>query len=925
MTEVSQLLLWCMVQVAIISLVTVFLAWIVTRKNPAAGVWCLRTGIAFALVMTLLSPLPLPSWFATANTKSDLQRQSNTSVDSANNSLNTTDSDTLNRPSIDPNQSAVGLLTHLKTAFRETVSQPAKTATSTVPANKQELSRSPLGAFVRWIIGAFVIGAIWFLIGIFSVRRVLLKCEDIDDPRATEMLDIVVAEMSCTRRIRLAEVELGSAATVGFFKPVLLLPGTWYDWTDEELKAVLAHEVAHVQANDFAATVFSQFVVAIHFLNPCVHFLTRQLRVTQELAADATASTLAGGRTNYATVLASMALRTDKQPNQWATQAFLPAPRTLLRRIEMLRDADTLKTKVGRTGRLLLTSCLVLTMCAVAGLRANPWQPEDLVANTTPANVMQATSPTTVTESSLSLDWVPNGSLFVVSIKPAEFLKQDSFKPIADALREQAKQIGIDLSSIDSLTLSATTPDRAPILILRGTNALAWAEAELGSKQEQKTSGSQTVYGLNSGAWFSPDGSTVVTSFGATIESGRQSVLQVAAAGKNSTTNRYWHEQWKTLKDQPTAILFDIGAAREIPGRNVRPNPAVVMPKASLLQNLLGPAIYQATSPIWTKGELLALSIAPTDRLRIEGRVTTVSDEDAANVQTTLKAAVVLLQNVIARQERSLARSTQPQGAMLASLVNNASLALDKATLIQNGPNVEIKASIDNAAVLQLSSVAVPAIRSARGAARRTQGQNNLKQIALALHNYHAVHKKFPPAYSMGKDGGGKQRVSWRVLILPYLDQTELYDSYNFDERWDSDHNKKVTSQMPRVFAYPGTPTTNVHSAYFGVVSTNLEAGRCGFDRYKGARIRDFTDGTSNSLLVVEAKKEIHWAQPQDLEWDIKGDLPKFGGFDNDTFSAARADGSVLAISSNSTPATLKLFVTINDGQVVNQSDLAPN
>ena len=78
---------------------------------------------------------------------------------------------------------------------------------------------------------------------------------------------------------------------------------------------------------------------------------------------------------------------------------------------------------------------------------------------------------------------------------------------------------------------------------------------------------------------------------------------------------------------------------------------------------------------------------------------------------------------------------------------------------------------------------------------------NNLKQIGLAIHNYAQANKTFPPAYTVDKDG--KPLLSWRVLILPYLEGDDLYSEFHLDEPWDSEHNKKLLSRMPAVFRDP--------------------------------------------------------------------------------------------------------------------------
>src|SRR5262249_19251820 len=115
---------------------------------------------------------------------------------------------------------------------------------------------------------------------------------------------------------------------------------------------------------------------------------------------------------------------------------------------------------------------------------------------------------------------------------------------------------------------------------------------------------------------------------------------------------------------------------------------------------------------------------------------------------------------------------------------------------LAQGDRISLEADLETTAEL----VAVP-IRQAREAARRSQCTNNLKQIGLAMHDYHRAHGTFPPAYSTSPDG--KPLLSWRVHILPFLGQKALYDEFHKDEPWDSEHNKTLISRMPAVYTCP--------------------------------------------------------------------------------------------------------------------------
>ena len=159
--------------------------------------------------------------------------------------------------------------------------------------------------------------------------------------------------------------------------------------------------------------------------------------------------------------------------------------------------------------------------------------------------------------------------------------------------------------------------------------------------------------------------------------------------------------------------------------------------------------------------------------------------------------------------------------------------------------------------------------KSAREAARRAQSMNNLKQIGLAMHNYHDARRPFPPAFKADKDG--KPLLSWRVLILPYLEEDELYQQFHLDEPWDSEHNKKLIDKMPDVYKSP-------NSSLAGEGKTNyltVRGEKTIFSGGKGARIADIADGTSNTIMVVEAadEKAVPWTKPDDFEYDENNPL----------------------------------------------------
>ncbi len=202
-------------------------------------------------------------------------------------------------------------------------------------------------------------------------------------------------------------------------------------------------------------------------------------------------------------------------------------------------------------------------------------------------------------------------------------------------------------------------------------------------------------------------------------------------------------------------------------------------------------------------------------------------------------------------------------------------------------------------------------------AANRIKSSNNLKQLALAMCNYESAYGRYPPAAILSADS--KPLLSWRVLILPYVEQDALYKEFHLDEPWDSEHNKKLLARMPKLYAPVGGVKTKEPQSTFYQVFTGKDTV---FEDPKGNRIADITDGTSNTILIVEAGAAVPWTKPEDLAYDADKALPKLGGLLKDGFNVALCDGSVHFIKKKFDEHTMRLLITRNDGQPVRLKDL---
>ncbi len=195
-------------------------------------------------------------------------------------------------------------------------------------------------------------------------------------------------------------------------------------------------------------------------------------------------------------------------------------------------------------------------------------------------------------------------------------------------------------------------------------------------------------------------------------------------------------------------------------------------------------------------------------------------------------------------------------------------------------------------------------------AKQRVRSKNNLKQIALAMHNYAAANDDDWPRNIVDKNG--KPLLSWRVIILPYIEQAELYMQFKLDEPWDSDNNKKLLAKMPDVYKVGIEEKSATKTYYQGFAGPGAV-----FEPGKKLNLKSsFTDGTSNTISVVEAGPPVEWTKPADIEYDRKTFQKVAGPFRN-VIMAGMSDGSTFPFKPDLKPEVWCDFIEHADGNVV--------
>jgi hypothetical protein len=215
-----------------------------------------------------------------------------------------------------------------------------------------------------------------------------------------------------------------------------------------------------------------------------------------------------------------------------------------------------------------------------------------------------------------------------------------------------------------------------------------------------------------------------------------------------------------------------------------------------------------------------------------------------------------------------------------------------------------------------LVGVLLPAVQASREAARRMSSSNNLKQIGLAMHNYHAAYNQFPPAAITS--ASGEPLLSWRVALLPFMEEMELYNQFKLDEPWNSEHNILLMDKMPRVFSDPSLAIPP--GIANGLTNYHLSIGdRLLINPTGKSRFAQVIDGTSNTIMSIAGNQESMrpWTSPDYLE--ISLDDPLAYVVRPNGFEVGFADGSVIRMTPEIDVETFKAMLTRNGRETVNR------
>jgi hypothetical protein len=487
----------------------------------------------------------------------------------------------------------------------------------------------------------------------------------------------------------------------------------------------------------------------------------------------------------------------------------------------------------------------------------------------------EAVTPPADGQSDFGLAYIPRDAVLVVAARPATLLGREALAPVREALDQMGgQQLDLDIRPAEVAQVTAmvlANLDREPraAVIVRTISAEVAGKfvARLGPNPERREFAGQAYFRQDSRiCFFQPDDRTVVFS---SDETAMRRCIVAGAAGAATTS---WAARWKTVAGQDVAAVVNTSLLRAF--------------DVERLARGMSMSTFWQVAPLWQRSNHVLAHLRVSKEIALHIEYQCANDDEACMVQSALLTAVSIVRNTLSKGRDELTlRDDGPVSGLLQS-VDLVDAILEKSQIVRQEANVGAVARLDEATTRALTKAIPSTAVAVRQAGSRSRSLNNLKQIGLAMHNYHDVYKTFPAAVQLGPKNTPH---SWRVSLLPFLEQSTLYDQYRQDEPWDSENNKRVLAAMPDVYRCPLDRRDSKNASYFVLAGPDTA-----FPRDRAARLASILDGTSNTLMVAESKQATPWTKPEDIPFDAEQPAPKLGGWYPDGFCAVMCDGAVM-------------------------------
>jgi hypothetical protein len=480
-------------------------------------------------------------------------------------------------------------------------------------------------------------------------------------------------------------------------------------------------------------------------------------------------------------------------------------------------------------------------------------------------------------EDPFDVEYISDNGGMLIAVKPAKICRNQDIAPFAEFMNTTGRfkeSFGFGIEEVEQFIITVNDPhEQMSSLFLRTERKLDWKKycAGFAGGLDPETLETAEYKGEKileiparrekTFVFWQPTPNSIVGSSREEIEK----LIDHKVPGRQLLDIK----QWNQLQNRDLVIVMDTAMVdamrRDIDRQGANP-------------------FFKMLEPLLENGQHAVLGVNVGSELDLKAIIECKEASGARDAETSVKE-IIEFAKVSVRMAANQPMD-EPFKPIAKQGLKTLTQLLDVLNITRSGKEITLTSTVSVEGMGAI--VLAPAMEAAQIAAHRTQSANNGKQMGLALHNYFATHQKLPPAVIVGPKG---HPHSWRIALLPFIDP-ELAADYKLDEPWDSKSNLVVMKKMPEAFRHPNDPKDSTNASYFAISGPDTV-----FSDLEGISLRDITDGTSNTILFVEAKRDIPWTKPEDLIFDPEKELPEFGGYFAEGFNAVFADGSVQFVS----------------------------
>lgn len=510
-----------------------------------------------------------------------------------------------------------------------------------------------------------------------------------------------------------------------------------------------------------------------------------------------------------------------------------------------------------------------------------------------------------------AVKYLPEESIATVTLWPARTSKLPRFRlaPLEVASAAGLEHVGIDPLAIERIDVMLPMPGPAGvqfgavIQMAASVNLNDLNPQVFGANEEQDEKGFK--YRLLEGP---PDPQVVLHQAGPkTILLGTKIFLKRMVTQRRAPTSLTTTLASVTA-GQDALVLLSI--------KSLRP---VIEGGIESMSGQLPPPVAADLMAVTKSTDFMALRLTLDGSEKLQVMASANDDAGAGEMEKSLMNLIAFGRQMIVQQTKTSIPSDGSQTSEAAhKYIDRVSAEVSgMLTPKLNGKRIvlEIEGIENTATIGTLVGLLLPAVQAARQAAQRMDSSNNLKQLGLALHNYESAYRHLP-ATAILERGTGKPLLSWRVAILPFIEEAALYNEFHLDEPWDSEHNIKLLDRMPATFSHKAKKVKPGYTVYVAPVNEETL-----LRKEELTTFANITDGLTNTIMVVEASEEaaVPWTKPEDLDIDPANPLNKLAS--NATpgiLQALFGDGSVRVISLSVDVNVLNALFTRAGGEVTN-------